>query len=712
MQGHPSIRKLELNLNPLGEAGARSIFRTILRGLKCFVTMRDCSYPEDEAIYNHQFPSSQNPFTLDLSEPYKRAVLQELLFKLSFDTKNCLFENASYRENPKSPEQNLQFSVVSSSSNIGGGNSYVALKGLSERYVPPKTGVVKCTFRQEMSVPTLDLCITDSGFNVLQIIIENGRTENDKKMWLRLLCQDSYFTTAQVNSMITRFKKSNTIGEGGLTTLDILKSTWRGLLDTENMFDFLFEHADKHQRKDLVYAMSLVRYKFNWSNPTSFWRLNLADKVQRSVMLQIIAINNSESEHSKQYSGRQDTSQNGNWYNFRNEKYTVNGQISQDFIIDKDFIRNLPTVGTIEFDYVSTSRPPPSMFAEQLKVMKDNQEVINPRGSFAMTGSVKVKDDTAIMIEGVIGGDGGVDSQMNSSRPSTSQNSGNNTRPGTSNPSSNVVISPLVRKVKLISEEDFREMIETLGLSSRTKVTADQAIFILMDLQLAVTKFYFTTDFVGRLLDTFEDHWELQSRVIISIFSRIYDLHNMDLIMRNLDTRTQKELLRRLGCLNVMNPLKISSDYVFNLRYLDFRILLVALMELASIESADNIIEDSTTELPISTLYGSYTRTLNESRPETMRFTYCDFGVRTKNVSWSQRRDLMKKFLVGTQPMDENVYKVISWYKEMDAAGALTTGPIDMQYTSFLKSMRNNATRVSKNNKQMVSLMRNAKKNG
>jgi hypothetical protein len=678
--------------------------------------MRECSYPEDESIYNHQFPSSQNPFILDLSEPYKRAVFQELLFKISFDPKNCFFENISYREGPKNPEQSMHFSVVSATANS---SSYVTLKGQTERYIPPKTGVVRCVFRQEMSVPTLDLRMTDSGFNVLQIIIENGRTENDKKMWLRLLCQDAYFTTVQVNGMITRFKKSNTIGEGGLTTLDILKSTWKGLLDTENMFDFLFEHTDKHQRKDLVYAMSLVRYKFNWSNPTSFWRLNLGDKVQRSIMLQLIAINNSESEFSKVHSGRQDTSQNGNWYNFRNERYSVNGQATPDFIIDKEFLRNLPTTGTIEFDYVSTSRPPPSMFAEQLKAMREAQEALSARSARAPSANRNRDRDRdkegSELGEGEIvsGSESGLESQ-GPSRPVTSRSGGMNTRPNTSSGRSAApaVISPLVRNVKLITEDDFRQMIETLGLSSRTKVSADQAMFILMDLQLAVTKFYFTTDFVGRLLDTFEDHWELQSRVIVTVFSRIYDLYNMDLIMRNLDARTQKELLRRLGCLNVMNPLKIASDYVFNLRYLDFRILLVALMELASIESADNIIEDSTTELPISTLYGSYTRTLNESRPETMKFTYCDFGVRTKNVSWSQRRDLLKKFLVGSQPVDEYLYKVISWYKEMDAAGALTSGPIDMQYSSYVKSTKNNAARVNKNNKQMVAMMRNAKKTG
>jgi hypothetical protein len=129
-------------------------------------------------------------------------------------------------------------------------------------------------------------------------------------------------------------------------------------------------------------------------------------------------------------------------------------------------------------------------------------------------------------------------------------------------------------------------------------------------------------------------------------------------------------------------------------------------MELASIESADQIIEESNTELPIQTIYGAYTRTLNESRPETMKFQYADFGKRTKNVSWPARRDLLRKFLVGSHPVDERLYSVINQYKELEAAGRLTEGPIDLQYNSFLKDAKSGASRVKTNTKAMIDSMR------
>lgn len=59
----------------------------------------------------------------------------------------------------------------------------------------------------------------------------------------------------------------------------------------------------------LFAALTMKRYKFNWSNPTGSWNLNLEDKIERSIMMQIIAINNFESDFSKNQSGRGDTSQ-------------------------------------------------------------------------------------------------------------------------------------------------------------------------------------------------------------------------------------------------------------------------------------------------------------------------------------------------------------------------------------------------------------------
>lgn len=214
VKGHKSLRKIDLSLNPLGEAGARSIFRTILRGLSCFITMRNCSYPENKAIFNHTYPTSENPYVMDLTEPYKRAVVQELLIKYLKDPTHCRLENIFHRENPKSNEVAINLWIQ---------NNQVCLKNTTEKWNVPRTGTLRFIFHQETFVPSLEHRIDEKAFNILQIIVENGITEIDKRTWLGLLCQDIYITTEQAQSMIDRFKKNRTIGTGGLNVLDILK---------------------------------------------------------------------------------------------------------------------------------------------------------------------------------------------------------------------------------------------------------------------------------------------------------------------------------------------------------------------------------------------------------------------------------------------------------------------------------------------------------
>lgn len=264
--------------------------------------------------------------------------------------------------------------------------------------------------------------------------------------------------------------------------------------------------------------------------------------------------------------------------------------------------------------------------------------------------------------------------------------------------------------LRIITDDEMYMFFERLGLSSRKKVSHANSLFVLMDLQLASTCFYFTVEHVHSLLDAFEDHWQLQSSLIVCMFSRIVDIHKMDILLRHLDRRTQQEVMRRIGCLNLINPLKCSFDYVLCLKHLDNRVLLIALMELASMESADQIIEDPSTELPIANMYGAYTRTLNETRPETMRFEFTDFGKRTKTVNWVARKGLVNKFLVGTVPTDDQLYQVIAMYKELEAEGKLTEGPIDLQYMNYQRQMKSHVHRNTKNTKSMIGTMRASKR--
>lgn len=474
--------------------------------------------------------------------------------------------------------------------------------------------------------------------------------------------------------------------------------------------------------------MTMKQFKFCWKNPTAHWRLNLGNKHERAIMMQLIAINNSEADFSKNHSGRGDTSQQGNWNNFRNERYTIDKE-TKEMSIDKDFIRNLPGAGYLEFDYVSTARPSPYEFIDD-NTTTAATSVAAPTEGLSITLPSISNDDAAFgTISGAIvtaaeSGEDGVGMMPDTSKPVTPMTGSAMQTPFTPNSrskqasratprhhggsrqiSSSGAGVGIVPHLIVANDDLLFQFMQQLGLSNRSKVPSTATLYVLLDLQLASTKYYFLVQHIVQILEAFEDHWDVQARVVVALFSRIRDLHNMDILMRGLQAKAQQEIIKRVGILNVINPLKIAFDFVFSLKYLDNRVMMVALMELASFESADQIVEDATTELPISTMYGSYNRALNETRPETMRFAYCDFGVRTNNVRWDNRRDLLRKFLVGTHPIDEEVYKVITMFKELETHEALTTGPIDMQYANYLKSKKSNRERVTKSAKNMVGLM-------
>ena len=374
LKAHVSMQVLDLSLNPVGEPGARSLFRTILSGLRCFVMMRSCTFDEDANIFNHSNPSVDSPYELDLSVPYDTSVTLALRNMMEKDPQNCKIQEVTYREKPgggPSVAVGLQLSPTGD----------LCLKGTTERWVPPMEGVVNLKFIYNEKIPTLDMKASKTAMFVLQIIIVTARTEDDRKKWLRLLCADLYCTCEQAQSVIDHFVEKQVIGIGGLKKIDVVTAMWNRLLDPENMIPFLMKNLTTPESlKTLIYNMSVDIFKFNWVNPTGHWRFNLANRAQRLCMTKFIAINRLESEHSERKSGREDTSQQGDWYNFRNATYegpplpymeakkspveeTAEGGAGAavtpevPFMVDKEFTENMPVVGMIEFDYVSTRRP-------------------------------------------------------------------------------------------------------------------------------------------------------------------------------------------------------------------------------------------------------------------------------------------------------------------------------------------------------------------
>ncbi len=168
---------------------------------------------------------------------------------------------------------------------------------------------------------------------------------------------------------------------------------------------------------------------------------------------------------------------------------------------------------------------------------------------------------------------------------------------------------------------------------------------------------------------------------------RIKDLENFQILIRNLSGHAVQLVFEALGILNVINPLTPANDYKLSLKYMDNRLFVHALCSLASNESGDQIRESPKTEVLIIDLFAAMGRIINEVQDKNAIFSYCEIGERSCQPAWQLRKDMVHKFLIGTQPIDiAAIHRPFAIYKELEAAGVLSVGALDLQYRQYLKN--------------------------
>ena len=88
-------------------------------------------------------------------------------------------------------------------------------------------------------------------------------------------------------------------------------------------------------------------------------------------------------------------------------------------------------------------------------------------------------------------------------------------------------------------------------------------------------------------------------------------------------------------------------------------------------------------------MYGALNRVLATAGTDTLLFNYGDVGEREQSnfISWNLRRDGLGKFLVGTAPIDKGVFDVIRMHKKLLDKGALSKGPIEVQWRAYLSKV-------------------------
>ena len=191
-------------------------------------------------------------------------------------------------------------------------------------------------------------------------------------------------------------------------------------------------------------------------------------------------------------------------------------------VIDAAFLSTLPNEGFLEFDYVSTTRPPPPAppAPETSDDNLDNFSIATPPlgDSPAPGGHAQGWNDVdEPLLNEALHTKNELHSMNDLQQPSWGALSGEGEEGVNPNQHHDLVFGPSFVN---ISDDQFASLLEALGMASHRKLTLPaEVLYTLLELHLAVAKYYFTVHQVLAIIYSFdqEDH-SSQAKVITSSF--------------------------------------------------------------------------------------------------------------------------------------------------------------------------------------------------
>ncbi|OWZ20893.1 hypothetical protein PHMEG_0004643 [Phytophthora megakarya] len=297
---------------------------------------------------------------------------------------------------------------------------------------------------------------------------------------------------------------------------------------------------------------------------TNAYSFDLTRDDHRVALHRLALIAQEEKQFSRWRSGRSDTSQVGNWENFR--WATLDGEpvlLSSSYILNKLLgptraaSNSIPPPSKLVFYYVSTTRPPRGTKClsqrrfEQLAAVLAQPPHESEISALCEDHPGQEQDDkaTKMRIQAVLHWEHVRRYVMDSA----AEKKQNNRRP-------------------CVAGETLTRLTNTLeGLQQK-----------LLLLEILVAERWLSCTQAQELVNAFPNAVRARARAACLAFPRIVDLENFIQIYDRLSTEDQEECVRRLGWLNIFDPLQPDRSYsLLNLSIHDERELVQMLSQLA-----------------------------------------------------------------------------------------------------------------------------------
>ncbi|CAM9784455.1 unnamed protein product, partial [Chrysoparadoxa australica] len=187
----------------------------------------------------------------------------------------------------------------------------------STPWLLPVEGKLKASILQENVPPCIMEVSTDVAVTaVIKNIQAAARTDQEKLEMFRLATEDTDFYMTAINAQA--IVEAWTQASNGLDKVEVLECLLPQMVSSRNVVGLVENNCDYLQKLQLRKRLG-VAWGVLVGNETGSYSLNLEKRLDRLVAKRIAMANSAERQFSQLKSGRADTSQKGNWNNFRNE---------------------------------------------------------------------------------------------------------------------------------------------------------------------------------------------------------------------------------------------------------------------------------------------------------------------------------------------------------------------------------------------------------
>ncbi|KAL3671956.1 hypothetical protein V7S43_002623 [Phytophthora oleae] len=399
-------------------------------------------------------------------------------------------------------------------------------------------------------------------------------------------------------------------------------------------------------------------YSVVLGNPTAHYSFDLAKHKDRIALTKLAEVAQSEKLFSKLRSGRADTSQHGNWENFRNEELD-----GHNIVLTNTFFHSLPRRGKLCFDYVSTTRPKRGTtqisdrrFDQLIDLLQMDVVLPDALGSLGPTraqrargqrrpmeasGEDKNEDEEEREAVAELTGLAGL-ARMKMKRTGSQEQSEfwNRTR-----------ASILKRGWGFVADHAY-----TFRLTGATK---ENVGLKMVQIESAICDRWLSCEQASKIIACMPASFHARPETARILFSRLIDVQSFYLIYDAMSRGEQQVCARMLGWLNIMNPMAPERFYALNLSVYDERELTKVLVDLAIGEPGENWLNQSFTlvqgepGIPGWKLPSRWEKEDNKeggvNRAGFLELEYYSGQDRGCAPVLSLRKTLMKRVLCGTR---------------------------------------------------------------